>query len=170
MSIQQNINSALGTMGQAVAIGKGIKKFDESTKLQQESNDIASLNQQLELLDKQAQYQEEIDTTKESLDTIKEEVGNTNEQLIQLQEDEQNINKFTKKGNPTKKYKALIKAQDSLKDELSMKEAQQNRIERQFNIVKNKQDIFNNILDKSGLKDKLTIDKSELEKIKGGKK
>lgn len=44
MAIQDSINSAIGSVGQAVGIAQGISKLKESTELQKKQNEIQKLN------------------------------------------------------------------------------------------------------------------------------
>lgn len=180
-NIQQNINSMIGSVGQAAGIAKGIKTLEKSNEISQATLQEQEITNELQKLELQGKIQEEVDKSLEASDDYFEQEGKLEEQETNLQQDINNMNNIKKDKNgrwrepsgqfySESKYDRSMKSLMEVQDELKAKRAEIDRFNRMRDIVLNKAKTFNKISPNMQVGiDETKVDKMK-EMIKGGKK
>lgn len=172
MSVQQSINQALGQVGQTIAIGKGIKKLDESVKQEQLKNQGVlqeEIDNQIDIVN---QADKELDTLEESKSNLQDDLNTITDDLARSYRDNKGRLRVDGKFYSEKAWENGQRALLGVEKEIENKVKQNELINRRFEQVKNKVNDFNKTS-----KYKVSIDKTEKEKLKdminankGGKK
>ena len=71
--IQQSINSAIGSAGQAVGIAKGVKKIQESNELAKASAGVENIEQSNQITKEYNKERDDLDVAKQKLKSAQEE-------------------------------------------------------------------------------------------------